>query len=59
MLRRTRWFSLGIAAGVGGSAWVVTRLRRARQRLTPANLARAAAGSVADLLEAGSRSLRP
>ncbi len=58
MLRRVRWFSLGMAAGVGGSAWVVTRLRRARQRLTPANIGRAAAGSVADLLDAGSRSLQ-
>jgi hypothetical protein len=59
MLRRLRWFSLGIAAGVGGSAWVATKVRRARERLTPANVGKAAARGVADMLEAASRALGP
>jgi hypothetical protein len=59
MLRRIRWFSLGLAAGVGGSAWIATKVRRARQAMTPANMGRAAARGLADALEAGSRALRP
>lgn len=57
MLRRLRWFVLGLTAGVGGSAWLIGQLRRARERITPANSGRAAALGVADLLEAGSRTL--
>ncbi|MDH5374025.1 MAG: hypothetical protein OEX97_13865 [Acidimicrobiia bacterium] len=57
MLRRMRWFSLGLAAGVGGSAWAATKIRRARERLTPSNVARTLARGVADSLAAGGRSL--
>ncbi len=53
MLRRIRWFLFGLTAGIGGSAWLVTKARLARERLTPANAARVAA----ELLDAGSRRL--
>lgn len=59
MLRRIRWFGAGLVAGVGGSFYVVARARRLRAALTPQNLARATALSVADVLEAGSRALIP
>ncbi|MDP8958296.1 MAG: hypothetical protein M3N51_03640 [Actinomycetota bacterium] len=55
MLRRIRWFAYGMAAGVGGFAYVLLRLRRMRAALTPSNLARATALSLADALEAAGR----
>ena len=57
MLRRLRWFILGLTAGVGGSAWLIGQLRRGRERIAPANTGKVAALGVADLLEAGSRAL--
>lgn len=53
MLRRIRWFLLGLTAGIGGSAWLVSKARVARQRLSAATAAQVAA----DLLDAGSRRL--
>lgn len=58
MLRRLWWFTLGLGAGLGGSAWVAVRLTRARESLTPANLGRTAALSVADALRAAGRRLK-
>ena len=47
-------------AGIGGSAWVMARITKAREALTPANLRRNAVLSVADALEgAGSRLRSP
>lgn len=59
MLRRVRWFAYGFTAGVGGSAYVLLRLRRMRARLTPRNVARAMALSAADLLEVAGRTIAP
>ncbi len=51
---------IGTLTGVAGSAWVITRLARAREALTPANVRRSAMVSVADALEgAGSRLRSP
>ncbi len=60
MFKRTLWFLIGAAAGVGGSAWAMAMVSRAREALTPANLRRTAVLSVADALEgAGSRLRSP
>ncbi len=59
MLRRIRWFGAGLVAGMGGSFYLVARARRLRAALTPQNLARVTALSVADVLDAGSRALHP
>jgi hypothetical protein len=58
MLRRLRWFVLGLTAGVGGSAWLIGQLRRTRERPAPVEIGKAAALGVAELLEAGSRTLK-
>jgi hypothetical protein len=60
MFKRSIWFMIGTLTGVAGSAWVMTRLTRAREALTPANVRRSAMVSVADALEgAGSRLRSP
>jgi len=60
MFKRALWFLIGTAAGVTGSAWAMARVTRARQALTPANLGRSAALTVADALHgAGSRLRSP
>ena len=60
MFKRIWWFAVGLIAGLGGSAWAMARVSQARQALTPANLRRTAALSVADALEgAGSRLRSP
>ena len=58
MFTRLFWFVTGAAAGVGASAWFMARLARAREALTPANLRRSAARSLADALEGAGTRLR-
>jgi len=58
MFKRLLWFSFGVAAGIGGSAWVMGRVARARESFTPANLRRSAVRSVADALEGAGTRLR-
>jgi hypothetical protein len=55
---RLTWFLIGSLAGVGGSAWLMVRMSRARQALTPANLRRSAMLSTADWLEGAGTRLR-
>lgn len=38
MFVRIRWFFAGILAAVGGMGYLVSQVRKARQKLTPANL---------------------
>ena len=38
MFVRIRWFIAGIVAAVGGMSFLASQLRKARQKLTPANL---------------------
>ena len=60
MFKRSLWFLIGTVAGVGGSAWVMARITKAREALTPANLRRNAVLTVADALEGvGSRLRSP
>lgn len=59
MLLRIRWFVLGVVAAGAGVAYVVDQLRRARERLTPENLARGGARGVASLIEAAAERIAP
>ncbi len=58
-MRRLSWFTLGLAAGAGSTAWMAVQLRRMREQLTPAAVGRAAALTVADALDLLSRTVRP
>lgn len=58
MFKRSLWFLIGAAAGISGSAWVVRRVARAREALTPANFRRTAVLSVANVLEEAGARLR-
>ena len=51
MLVRLRWFIVGVVSSLAGVAYVAGQVRRARERLTPTNLAREGAGIVADALD--------
>lgn len=59
MLVRLRWFLLGVVATVGATAYVVTRARRLRERLSPETVVRVGALTVADLMEAAGHRIKP
>jgi hypothetical protein len=59
MLIRVRWFVLGALSGAGGAIYVVDQLRRAREALTPRNLARGGARGVASLIDAAAERIAP
>jgi hypothetical protein len=52
MLVRLRWFLLGALTSAGALGWLAVQVKRARERLTPANLARRGARRVADGVDA-------
>jgi hypothetical protein len=54
---RARWFLFGVVATMGATAYVVTRVRRMRERLTPEAVVRAAAAALADVMGAAGRRL--
>ena len=57
MFTRLRWFSYGAIVSLGATAYVVTRLRRMRERLTAESVARVSALGVADLMALAGRRL--
>ncbi len=59
MFLRIRWFTLGALSAIGGGAYVLTMLRRARARLSRDNLRRVAGHAVADGLDAAGRLISP
>ncbi len=59
MFLRLRWFVIGVVTTVGGGAYVLAKLRRLRARLTPANLRKASALSLADARDAAARAVAP
>ena len=59
MFVRIRWFALGVLTTVGSGAYVLAKLRRLRARLTPANLRRVSAISLADALDGAARAVAP
>jgi len=59
MLLRIRWFIMGAAASVGVFGYVINELRKARERMTPRNIANAGARGVGRALEAAGAAIRP
>ncbi len=45
MLKRTFWFTVGSAAGLGSSYWVQRRVKQAAARFTPEGLQREVTGA--------------
>ena len=59
MFMRLRWFLLGVMATVGATAYVVSRARRLRERLSAETVVRVGALTVADLMEAAGHRIKP
>jgi hypothetical protein len=57
MLTRVRWFLYGALATVGATTYLLVRVRRMRERLTRATVARATAAAIADTMELAGRRL--
>lgn len=51
MLLRIRWFIMGALASLGVFGYLAKQLRKARERITPRNLARRGMRGVADVLD--------
>ncbi|MDJ0954312.1 MAG: hypothetical protein QNJ81_11600 [Acidimicrobiia bacterium] len=59
MLLRIRWFIMGAAAAFGAFAYLANELRKARERMTPRNIANTGMRGVADLLDSAAEAVRP
>lgn len=55
MLVRIRWFLVGAVSSLGVIAYLASQIRRAREKLTPRNVARAGMQTVADALDTAAR----
>ena len=51
MFVRLRWFVLGMASAFGLLSYLATQVKRAKEQITPANLARRGVRSVAGVLD--------
>lgn len=51
MFLRIRWFVMGAAASVGIFTYIANQVRKARERMTPRNLANSGLRGVANLLD--------
>ena len=58
MLTRIKWFLLGSAATIGAGAYLGTKVKRARERLTTENMARAGVATVAGVMNATGRRMQ-
>jgi hypothetical protein len=59
MFVRIRWFVAGVAATLGGFGYLAAQVRKARQRLTPANLVAAGKHQAASWLDSVAERLAP
>jgi hypothetical protein len=59
MLLRIRWFLIGALSAAAGAVYVADQLRRARERMTPANLAKGGARSLAGVIDAAADRIAP
>jgi hypothetical protein len=59
MLLRIRWFVMGAGAAIGLVGYLANQVRRAREKLTPRNLAGAGMRGVADLLDTAAEAVQP
>ena len=58
MFTRIKWFLLGSATTIGVGAYLGTKVKRARERLTAENMARAGVVSVAGMMNATGRRMQ-
>lgn len=58
MFTRIKWFLLGSAATIGVGAYLGTKVKRARERLTAENMARAGVVTVAGVMNATGRRMQ-
>jgi hypothetical protein len=58
MFTRLKWFLLGSAATIGFGAYLGTKVKRARERLTTENLARAGVVTVAGMMNVTGRRMQ-
>jgi len=59
MFVRIRWFFAGILAALGGMSYLVNQVRRARRKLTPANVVAAGKQQAARWLDAAADKVAP
>ncbi len=59
MLLRIRWFIMGAGASLGVVAYLASQVRKARERMTPRNLANSGMRGVADLIDSAADAVRP
>lgn len=58
VITRLKWFVAGSVVTVGAGAYLSAKVKRARERLTPENLARASAVTVASVMNAAGRRMQ-
>ena len=58
MFTRLKWFLFGSAATIGAGAYLGTKVKRARERLTTEAVARAGVTTVAGMMSATGRRLQ-
>ncbi len=59
MLLRIRWFIMGAGASLRVVAYLASQVRKARERMTPRNLANSGMRGVADLIDSAADAVRP
>jgi hypothetical protein len=59
MFVRIRWFIAGVVATVGGMSYLVAQVRKARQKVSPANLIAAGKEQAAAWLDAVAERVAP
>lgn len=59
MFTRARWFLIGSLTTLGATAYVATKVRGMRQRMTPKTVAKATALTAADAMAFTGRRIRP
>ncbi|MGA9594526.1 MAG: hypothetical protein WBV06_00095 [Acidimicrobiia bacterium] len=58
MLLRIRWFIMGSLASLGLVGYLIKQLRKARERITPGNVARSGMRGMADVLDNAAARMR-
>lgn len=59
MFLRIRWFVVGALSSLGLFAYVANELRKARERMTPRNLANTGLKGVAKVFDSAADAVRP
>jgi hypothetical protein len=59
MFLRIRWFVVGALSSLGVLTYLANELRKARERVTPRNLANSGLRGVASLIDTAAEAVRP